>query len=225
MKKIITLLIVLVITLSSVTSVYAADGKVIYDGKARDFIFEQGSDYSPTDLFDNFKDVMPGDTLTQKITVKNDEANKVKVKLYIRSLGAHKDSEEFLSHLSLKVQKSEDNEMAYMFDAPADQTAQLTEWVYLGTLYSGGEVNLDITLDVPVELDNEFQNAVGYLDWEFKAEEFPTEDTDPKPPQTGDNNHIRLWLIIMIIALCTVIVLIVLSKKNKEQQEDTDKLG
>ena len=81
MKKIITLLTVLVLVLSSVLPVYAADGKVSYDGKAKEFIFAPGSDYSPTDLFSNFKDVMPGDTLTQKI----------KVKIYIRSLGAHED--------------------------------------------------------------------------------------------------------------------------------------
>ena len=167
MKKVITLLVVLILSLSSVLPVYAADGKVTYDGNAREFIFEPGSEHSLTDLFPNFKGVMPGDTLTQKITVKNDAANNVKVKIYIRSLGAHEDSVEFLSQLGLKVQKSEDNEMAYMFDAAANETAQLTDWVYLGTLYSGGEVNLDVILDVPVELDNEFQNKICYLDWEF----------------------------------------------------------
>ena len=150
MKKVITLLVVLILSFSSVLPVYATDGKVSYDGNAREFIFEPGSEYSPTDLFPNFKGVMPGDTLTQKITVKNDVSNNVKVKIYIRSLGAHENSAEFLSQLSLKVQKSEDNEMAYMFDAVANETAQLTDWVCLGTLYSGGEVNLDVILDVPL---------------------------------------------------------------------------
>ena len=96
MKKVITLLVVLILSLSSVLPVYATDGKVRYDGNAREFIFEPGSEYSPTDLFPNFKGVMPGDTLTQKITVKNDVSNNVKVKIYIRSLGAHENSAEFL---------------------------------------------------------------------------------------------------------------------------------
>ena len=30
-----------------------------------------------------------------------------------------------------------------MFDAPASATAQLSDWTYLGTLYSGGEVDLE----------------------------------------------------------------------------------
>ena len=219
MKKIITLLIVCVIALSSVLPVYAADGKVTYSGNAGSFVFEPGSDHSLTDLFPNFKGVMPGDTLTQKITVKNDADNKIKVKIYIRSLGAHEDSKEFLSQLGLKVKKSSDNDMAYMFDAAANETAQLTDWVYLGTLYSGGEVNLDVTLNVPVELPNEYQNKIGYLDWEFMIEEFPVEPDDPKPPQTGDNSNMGLWFALMLCSGAMLIILLVWRKKDKENEE------
>ena len=220
MKKIITVFIVLFVALSSVLPVYAADGKVNYSGNAGNFVFEPGSEHSLTDLFPNFKDVMPGDTLTQKITVKNNADNNVKVKIYIRSLGAYEDSVEFLSQLGLKVKASEENEMAYMFDAAANETAQLTDWVYLGTLYSGGEVNLDVTLSVPVELDNKFQNDIGYLDWEFMIEEFPIEEGDPKPPQTGDNSHMGLWFAIMIGSLTMLIILLFWRKKDKENEEN-----
>ena len=216
MKKLIVLLTVCILALSTVMPVYAADGKVTYSGNAGKFVFEPGSDYSLTDLFPNFKDVMPGDALTQKITVKNDADNKVKVKIYMRSLGAHEDSVEFLSQLGLKVQKSADNEMAYMFDAAADETAQLTDWVCLGTLYSGGEVNLDVTLSVPVELDNMFQNKIGYLDWEFMIEEFPIEPDDPKPPQTGDNSNLGLWFTLMLCSGAMLLILLVWRKKDEK---------
>ncbi len=223
MKKIIALLITFVLLLSSTVTTFAADGKVTYSGNAGKFVFEPGSEHSLTDLFPNFKGVMPGDTLTQKITVKNDADNKVKVKIYIRSLGAHEDSVEFLSQLGLKVAKSEDNEMAYMFDAAANETAQLTDWVYLGTLYSGGEVNLDVTLNVPVELPNEYQNKIGYLDWEFMIEEFPVEPDDPKPPQTGDNSHMGLWFALMLCSGAMLIILLFWRKKDKEQEENAVK--
>lgn len=223
MKKIITLLITLAVLLSSTVTVFAADGKVTYSGNAGNFVFEPGSEHSLTDLFPNFKGVMPGDTLTQKITVKNDADNKVKVKIYIRSLGAHEDSVEFLSQLGLKVSKSEENKMAYMFDAAANETAQLTDWVCLGTLYSGGEVNLDVTLNVPTSLDNEFQNKIGYLDWEFMIEEFPIEEGDPKPPQTGDNSNMGLWFTIMICSLIMMIILLVWRKKDKEKNKNAVK--
>ena len=223
MKKIINLLIIFIISISFALPVYAADGKVTYNGNAGNFVFEPGSEHSLSDLFSNFKDVMPGDSLMQKITVKNNADNKVKVKIYMRSLGAHEDSVEFLSQLGLKVQKSEENEMAYMFDAAANETAGLSDWVCLGTLYSGGEVNLDVTLEVPAELSNEFQNKIGYLDWEFMIEELAIDESDPKPPHTGDNSNIRLWSIVMACSLSMLIILLVCRKKNKENEENADK--
>lgn len=216
MKKIFTLLIVLVLALLSALPVIAADGKVTYDGNAKEFIFEPGSEYSPTDLFDNFKDVMPGDTLTQKITVKNNADNKVKVKIYMRSLGAHESSEDFLSQLGLRVKKSTDNEMAYMFDAAANETDGLTDWVLLGTLYSGGEVNLDVILDVPTQLDNQYSSQVGFLDWEFKIEEFPIEQSDPKPP-TSDDSQLSLWITLMLSAAAVMIIVIFIRRKKENE--------
>ena len=70
MKKLscIVLMAVMLLTLS-VTAF--ADGRVTYDGNAREFIFAPGSEYSPTDLFTDFKNVMPGDSITQKVTIDN----------------------------------------------------------------------------------------------------------------------------------------------------------
>ena len=205
-------------------TVFAAEGNVTYRGDAGKFIFAPGSDYSLTDLFPNFKDVMPGDILTQPITIKNDASNKVKIKVYMRASGAHEDSKEFLSQLHLQIAKSENNTMAYMFDAQANEKAQLFEWVCLGTLYSGGEINLDVSLDVPVELDNQFQNQVGYLDWEFMIEEFEIEPTDPEPPKTGDETQLALMFGLMAASAVGIFLLLLLMKrKQKEEEAQHDK--
>lgn len=228
MKKLFALLLVCILALSTVLPATAADGKVTYSGNAGDFVFAPGSEHSLTDLFPDFKDVMPGDSITQKIVVKNDADNKVKVNVYLRALGAHEDSVEFLSQLGLRVQRSNENVIPYMFDAAADETAQLTDWILLGTLYSGGEVNLDVTLMVPVELDNTFQSQIGYLDWEFMVEEFPVETDDPKPPKpeggtkppdTGDHSHLGLWIALMIGSGAVLLVLIILGKRRKKKEE------
>lgn len=219
MKKIIAILAVILVAVTSAFSVSAADGKVTYSGNSGSFIFEPGSEHSPTDLFPDFKDVMPGDTFEQKITIKNKANNKVKVKLYLRSLGAHEDSVDFLSQLNLKVKASKDNEMAYMFDAAANETAGLTDWVYLGTIYSGGEVNLDVILNVPVELSSEYQDQIGYLDWEFKIEELPVEPDDPKPPKTGDDSNLWIWVTAMLLSGAFLIILIIWRKKNKDKAQ------
>lgn len=215
MKKILTFLMVFAILLTCALPASAENGHVSYDGIAGQFVFGPGSDYSLTDLFPNFKNVMPGETLTQQITVRNDSSHDVKVKIYIRALGAHEESAEFLSYMSLQVKKSDENEMAYMFDAAANETAQLTDWVCLGMLYSGGEVNLDVILHVSNQMGNEFQNYAGYLDWEFMVEEFPVEPDDPVPP-TGDNTGYIIGF--MGVAATGMILLPILMKRKREEE-------
>ena len=213
--KLIALISTLMLALLSCVSVNA-ESQVIYDSNANEFIFSPGSDHSPTDLFENFKNVMPGDSLTQSITVKNDEDNEVKVNIYLRALGAKEGSEELLSKLNLKVAKSSNNKMAYMFDAAANETDGLSEWVLLGTLYSGGEVNLEVTLDVPIELGNEFQDAAGYLEWEFKVEELPIDPDDPEPPKTGEEIKGYLLAAFVVLALGTMVVIHRSKKRSAE---------
>lgn len=214
MRKCFAIFLACILLLSCALPAAAADGKVTYKQGAKKFIFQPGTEYSLTDLFPNFKDVMPGDTLRQEILVKNDRSNNCKIKIYMRALGAHEDSEDFLSQLNLTVTKGTDT---IMFDAPADQTAQLADWVYLGTLYSGGECELNVTLDVPVTLDNQFKNLVGYLDWEFAVEELPVEPDDPEPPKTGDESQILLWAGLMVGSLIMLLILL-FGRKKKEKE-------
>ena len=214
MKRFITLLCVLGILLSMAVTVAAA-GSVTYVGGAEKFIFAPGSDHSPTDLFSDLKNVMPGDSITQQVQINNKVSNGVKIKLYMRSLGAQESTDEFLSQMKLTVKQAGDS---IMFAAPANETAQLTEWVYLGTIYSGGEITLDVTLDVPITMGNEFQNQIGYIDWEFKIEELPIEPDDPRPPQTGDTSNIYVYAGMMLFSLLAMVILLFAGKEKKQGQ-------
>ncbi len=214
-KSVLCFLISIILLLGSSVTVFA-DGRVTYDGNAKDFIFSPGSRYSPTDLFTDFKNVMPGDAVTQKVTVDNKIENNVKIKLYMRSLGAEKGSEEFLSNLYLTVKQ---DGKSNLFSAPPSEPAQLSDWVYLGTVYSGGKIDLDVTLNVPITLENRFQDAIGYLDWQFRVEELPISPNDPKAPHTGDNANIGLYLLLMGASAAVLLLLFAVRKKNKSDSE------
>lgn len=211
-KRFLAILMVLALCLSIAPAAFA-DASVSYKGSAEKFVFAPGSEYSPTDMFENFKGVMPGDTLTQQIEVRNDVKNDVKIKLYMRSLGANEGSEEFLKQMTLGVKAADGSEL---FAAPADETAQLTDWVCLGTFYSGAKTTLDVTLNVPVEMGNDFAEQVGSLDWEFAVEELPVEPTDPVGPKTGDDTPVALYAAICAVCAGAVVFLIA-TRKKKDQ--------
>ncbi|MBR4289252.1 MAG: sortase B protein-sorting domain-containing protein [Oscillospiraceae bacterium] len=212
LAKFCTFLMVLVMVFGLCTTAYAA-GTVTYDGDANKFIFAPGTKESPTSLFENFQNVMPGDTLTEQLLIKNDTSNKVKIKVYMRSLGAQENTDDFLSQMKLTVEQKDDS---ILFAAPADEMAQLTDWVYLGTVYSGGEITLDVTLEVPITMGNDYQNEIGYIDWEFKVEELPVEPTDPEPPKTGDTSNIFLYAGMMLVSLAALVVLLLANKRQKQ---------
>ena len=248
----------------STTAFAGSASSVDYVGEGEKFSFAPGSSKSTTDLFDSFKDVMPGDTLTQQIVVKNStDKDNISVKLYLRSLGAANGTDELLSQLKLTVKKVGGSTL---FEAKADQTAQLTKSVQLAKLAKNETVTLELTLEVPATLGNDFQKAVGYIDWEFKAEEIktggddggggtgggtviiiippkkdpePTEPvvvvdppaeppvtpvvtpeepvapTQPEAPYTGDNTHIYLYFILLIVSGAVFCATLFSRKKQK----------
>lgn len=208
-KKTLSLLFALVMVLSLSVTSFAGDGNVTYLGGADKFIYAPGSDYAKlTDLFDNFKNVMPGDQRTQKILVKNEARNKVDIKIYMRSLGGQLDTDDFLSEMKLTVKQDGTTKL---FEASSEKTAQLTDWVLLGTLKSGGQTTLDVTLDVPITMDNEFQSRIGYIDWQFAVEEIPV------GPLTGDNTNLVLWMSLLLVSIAAIGVLVIVRKKQKNQ--------
>ena len=212
MKRVTRVVLALIMMMTVAVSASAADGNVTYSGDAGKFIFAPGSEHSLTDLFPEFKDVMPGDTLTQKIVVKNNAKKSVKISM--RALGAHEDSKDFLSKLNLYVETVTDTPL---FEAPADQTAQLTEWRKIGVLAAGGEAELMVGLQVPTSLDNNYKKLVGYLDWEFMVEEIGDDDV-----QTGDGATYLPWIAGIGGSVALIVIILAVRKRREIDQEEKE---
>lgn len=86
MKKLLSLVMVIAALAALTVPALAADAVVRRDGTSGLVIETTGSGYTDTDLFNNFKDVMPGDERTETITIKNSVNGFDYVKLYIRAV-------------------------------------------------------------------------------------------------------------------------------------------
>ena len=85
MKKLLSLAMILAALAALAVPALAADAVV--SRKGNDIVIETtGSGYTDTDLFDDFKNVMPGDERTEAITIKNNVTGYDYVKLYIRAV-------------------------------------------------------------------------------------------------------------------------------------------
>lgn len=182
-KTIFSLVLTLLLTVSLATSAFASSS-ITFKGFSAGFDFQPGSEYTETDLFDGFKNVMPGDTVTDTITFTNEATDCDYVNLYMRAEAhdeagnplsekvAEKESvatmTEFLSKLSMKVW----NGTELIYDASPDQLDGLQNNTLLGTFRTGDTTTLKVELTVPIELDNRFANRVGEVDWIFHVEAY-----------------------------------------------------
>lgn len=183
-KKSISFILMLLLVMSFATTAFAADSSITFTGFSSGFEFQPGSEYTETDLFDNFKNVMPGDTVTETITFTNSATDCDFVNLYMRA-EAHDETDnplspkvaeketvatmtEFLSKLSMKVW----NGTELIYDASPDQLDGLKSNKFLGTFRTGETATLKVELSVPIELDNKYANRVGEVDWIFHVEAY-----------------------------------------------------
>ena len=183
-KAITSLVLMLLVVMSMSVTAFAASPSITFEGFSKGFDFQPGSEYTETDLFGSFKNVMPGDTVTETITFTNSATDCDFVNLYMRA-EAHDETDnplspkvaeketvatmtEFLSKLSMKVW----NGTELIYDASPDQLDGLKSNKLLGTFRTGETATLKVELSVPIEMGNEYANRVGEVDWIFHVEAY-----------------------------------------------------
>ena len=217
MKRLLMLFVAVVYAAVIMPSAMAAN--VIYTEDGGQIIFLSAGEHIETDLFTNFKDVMPGDVVYQTIRLDNRASDAVDVEVYLRSQGVRAGSADFLHQLHLTVTDPNGN---VIFDAQADETAQLTEWLNLGKVHNGETFDLQLRMDVPTSMGNEYQSQIGYVVWEFWLLETPvTKPVEPEVPKTGDDSNILLYgTAFAASGAALTLLLILFFRRGKEDEEE-----
>jgi len=139
------------------------------------------------DLFDSFKNLMPGDSREQEIRIVNNTGGPMEV--FLRAEAPDEEHRAFLNQLEMVViLKSngftQDAEIA-SYGRPDEpklgeqgEKGKLTSDVSLGTVPANAAATLLVKLYVPTTLGNEFAGRTYKLPWTFKVED----RTVPEPP-------------------------------------------
>lgn len=207
MRKNVKILCAVLMMLCLLCSGALAASSVNYEGGAEKFVFLPGSAQSDSDLFENFKGVLPGDVIEQKITVKNTSDGAVRI--YLRAETTGMQDRDFLSQLSMTVECRDKD----IFEAAPSETAQLTENTLLGTFKKKGSTELTVTLSVPASMGSEYMGRTGVVPWTFLVEEIAEDDT----PETGDWFRTGVWVGVAAVLAAAILLLLIAQRRRREE--------
>ena len=191
-----------VVILGGLSAVFfMAEGNVptvTFDFDQKEFVFEnvlrqEGNIYP--DLFADFKEMMPGDSRSQTIRVKVENLEDGYIYLYLRTEPVWQDnpaeitSAEAEGWKALTDQALSQMNLVIRQDEQELTKAALAEGVFLGKFRRDGALDLDVTLEIPIEVGNELQSLRGEIGWVFTAEYYkdPDVSTDPDNPNNPNN--------------------------------------
>lgn len=168
------------------------------DGNGARFTFTHTGDGSSTNLFPNFSNCMPGDSLTQTIRVQADGQNGVQgAKIYLRAEidgdasakeGSAISYNDVLDHIGMTVSKNgvalASNKTAKLF-SQLDAADGLKSNVFIAEVGPKTDpVDLDVTIDVDPAMGNAFQEAAAHITFVFSVE-----DNEPPSPPLELDKH------------------------------------
>jgi len=186
--------------------------EVRFEGGAENFVFiEDGSETS--DLFMGFRALMPGDTRTENITVKNTATEYDFVKLFLRAEPLT-GTNALLDRLTLNIY----HDNVLVSSSPASSQGALASNLELGTFNYGEETLLTVEIIAPSDLENDYEYTEEEINWIFTAEAY--KDGKIVSPNTGagspldSSNVLPEILIVSLLAITILSIIISLHKTS-----------
>ncbi len=226
LKKFISAGLALLLLLAFPAAAFAADSAVEFNGHYASSKF--GFIPSDKDLFRNFKGLMPGDTVTQKVTITNDSRDEIRV--YLFGEPEHESVKDLLDMVKITVKVA--GGATIVADKASAEWPSNTTYYSLGWFDPGEEVDLLVTMEVPATMGNEFKKAEGVVKWGFLVHQYDDDDDDdddddiplgpgvtvngekiPLSPGTGDDANLYIWAGAFV-ALSVVLAVLIAKRRR-----------
>ena len=162
---------------------------LLYDGRAKSLTVLNTQE---NDLFENIKDLMPGDVRTQEISLQAENLTG-DASIWLKA-DCDENTAQILNELTLSVYADD----RLISSGPAGSGGQLGSGVQLYEFTDNRSVPLRVELSVPTEAGNELADVQEHLQWIFTVQD--ASGTDVVPPQTGENSNVILWVCLLLLS-------------------------
>ncbi len=191
---------------SPLVSAQTSEPVVLFNGETQEFTFENvastvdDAGQTVPDLFPSLKSIVPGDSITQTITLSvSDVPSDQQITIYLQAELENDDYTTLLQSASIEV-VHEGEEI----------TQSLAQAVVLGVFDSDKTQETTVTLTVPTSVGNEISGLSATIDWVFSAvytstttgTTSVTTSTSISSPQTGDTGLLWLWVVLGVLSVC-----------------------
>lgn len=187
---------------------------VTYQGKEKGFDITK----SRTDLFANFKNLLPGCARTQVIRIANASAENVEIFLHAEATDQEIMTDKQLSLVNEMLEKYAVIEVSsgrtVIYKGPVSGNlggsgSTMKRDISLGVFEPSQSVELTVKLELDPEMDNQYESLVGKVKWVFSAEgeeEKTVSSASIYPAQTGlvKKAAVSFVLFLFCMGICIV---------------------
>lgn len=196
-----------------------ADGFVFFP------VDETSYTVSVQDLFYNFKNLLPGETASQTITVTNSYSQETEIFLRAEDIEQSLSPEQkervdrLLREYADIVITDDTGHVLYNgpiwgnLGAAGGRSATMKNEISLGRFAAGQTMNLNVQLQIDPEMSSEYAELFGLVRWVWSAEGAETTTT---PPQTGDNSNIVLLGLVAAASAAGLLLVLFRGRKSRK---------
>ena len=176
----------------------SSDAVLYYNGNTKEFTY---FNLDKKDVFDNFKDMMPGDTRSQTLSVR---AGNIKpgTRMYLK-LNSDINAE-ILKYVNVYVYEND------KLLPSIDDTIEIYNFT------KDDVFTMKVVVKVPEEVSNDAAELVAHLKWTFMIEE---DGNIEEVPRTYDGFNMIKYISMILVSLVMITILIFKIKDNTLKEE------